>query len=107
MKLLGRFYIVVANEYRALLDKEDIEVRIETPASYSRFSLVDSTLVNVFVPEEAYDKAVGIIKDFEMKNEMQLKEDSKEADRVMLNIFIVVILVVVLFFMFKLRALGV
>lgn len=100
MKLLGQFPKKVANEYKELLLSDGIEVKIEGSANNNPFGQLDSTFDSIFVPEESYEKAVGIIKDFEITNESQLKKDSKEANKALFYILLGVVLVMVLFRIF-------
>jgi hypothetical protein len=48
MKLLGRFYKEVAEQYRKLLSDQDIVTRLEFPANSSPYNFADTTLVNDF-----------------------------------------------------------
>jgi hypothetical protein len=101
MKLLGRFSRIVADEYEELLTTEDVDVSIEDTVNTNERDK-DLTLVTLYVPEESYEKAVSIIKNFEKKSEVQLNEDSREANRVMFNILMVIIFIVfLLLYLFK------
>jgi hypothetical protein len=95
MKLLGRFPKKVANEYKESLLSDGIEVKIEGSANNNPFGYLDSTFDSLFVPKESYEKAAAIIKDFEIKNEGKVKKDSRKSDRVIRNVFIVIILVII------------
>lgn len=68
---------------------------MEGSSNNNPFGYLDSTLDSLFVPKESYEKAAGIIKNFEIKNESQLKKDAKKSNRVILYVLMVFILVIV------------
>lgn len=103
MKLLGRYPKKVASQYKDLLFSDGMEVAIEGTANNNPFGQLDSTFDSVLVPEESYERAVAIIKEYEIKNEKQLKGDAKEANKIMLYVLLAIILAYVLMNIFLKR----
>ncbi|MBF0570402.1 MAG: hypothetical protein HQL12_00885 [Candidatus Omnitrophica bacterium] len=66
--------------------------KIEKPINTSLYSFADTALISIYVPEESFDKAVAIIKDFELKNQAEFKQDSKKTDFIMILIAVCVVL---------------
>lgn len=96
MKLLGRYPKKVAYQYKELLLNEGIEVNVEGSANLNPFGNLDSTYDSLFVPEGSYEQADDIIKDYEMKNQIELKKDVKEANRSLFYVLLAVVLMWIL-----------
>ncbi len=103
MKLLGQFSTNVGNRYIDLLKENGIDVQAEdVPVDYVtiRGRSASRLDVKLFVSEQAYEKAVSNIKDFESQTEQRLRIESKEANKTMLRIAIgitsVILLVIII-----------
>lgn len=90
MKLLGRYPKKVAYQYKELLFSDGMEVKTEGSANNNPFGQLDSTYDSIYVPDESYEKAVGAIKEYEIKNERQLKSDVKKANRIMFYVLLAI-----------------
>ena len=113
MKLLGKYETERATKYKALLLDYSIEAKVDfdpenlpsaMATGLSRGVFAEGiALMGVYVPEESFDKAVGIINDYEKKQIMNLKENNKKFNFVIPQILITVgiILLILIFFIKK------
>jgi hypothetical protein len=113
MKLLGEFPSRIASIYKDILLDQGIEVKVAFPdnpdSSYNlshsianRNGGIESSEVghsSVYVQDESYDKAVGIIDDYEMKQRNKIKERDEKFNSLYLKFLIAVGVIVLVIFL--------
>ena len=91
MKKLGQFNEEVGNKYMELLNENRIEVEAtDVPVSEYDYKGQNYAYLRVelLVSEDDYDKAIGLIKDYERKLALKIQEDGKAADKDMIKFVI-------------------
>ncbi len=92
MKFLGEYNFEAASLYKDKLEDEEIFPTAEEVGGFFGASFVTmgsfKPRIRLFVEDNEYDKAVGLIKDLERNFETKVEVDGKEADKVMLKIVI-------------------
>jgi arginase family enzyme len=95
MKLIGRYNCNEAFRLELVLDREEIPCKLEEVKGILRAGVAGEgklSDMDLFVEDKDYEKAVQFIKEKRIeeykKSEELVKIDGKEADRVMLMIFI-------------------
>ena len=101
MKLLGKYDSAISTEYKDLLSDHSIEAKVDFDPENLPSAMATGlprgmfsegiALMCVYVPEESYNKAVNIIKDYETK---KLSTQKGNLGRVILIVIIVVVLIV-------------
>jgi hypothetical protein len=107
MKLLGKYESELATKYKDILSDYSIEAKVDfdpenLPQSMatglSRGLFAEGiALMCVYVPEDSYDKAVKIIRDYETQ---KLSTQKKNIRPIILIVAIVVVLVIFVGFLF-------
>lgn len=106
LKLLGQFDKEIGNEYIDFLKKSGIEVKAEDVPVYkiiaNIYRPIGRTVVELklFIDDKDYDKAMQEIKEYEQKQQREVKIDGQKVYQVMLMITFCLLIFMALYFYF-------